>query len=192
MQVCSTLTPAVRRHSSYVSAMLSIFLSYRLLMFQDSFRVQVRNTMQLSSTVHSFSTLTVRLQCPRLQSPCARATEVRTSLWAASSFVPTSTSHGRRQRLPLWVPVVLLPSCVARKPRPRKRLERMLRHSSLRRKKSIPRSLPIRMRLLHMATLTMLSSRATHVSVSAVVWHSLPQSVSHCRQRSMAACRCNS
>lgn len=117
-------------------------------------RDQVRSTTPLSSTEHSCSTLTARLPFLRSQSLCARATAVRTSLWAASSCVQTSTSHGRLQRLRLWVQAVPLQSSAARKLRLRRRLAKTLRHSSQRRKTSTQRSSPTRTRQLLTATST--------------------------------------
>ena len=107
-----------------------------------------RSTTPSSSTVHSCSTLMARLPFQRLQSLCARVTAVRTSLWAASSCVQTSTSHGRLQRLRLWVQAVLLQSSAARKLKLRRRLAKTFRRSSQRRKTSTLRSSQTRTRQL--------------------------------------------
>ena len=109
----------------------------------------------------------------------------------SSSFVPTSTSHGLLQRLPLWAPAEPLPSFAARKPRQRRKPARMLRHSLQRRKRNTQRSLPTRTRQPLTDISTTLSSRATHVSASVVHLLSLPQSASRFRQRSTDVCRCN-
>ena len=160
--------PAARQHASFVSATHSTFLSFRWWTFPDSSPVQVRNTTPLSSTEHSSFTLTARLQYPRSPLLCARAMAVATSLWAASSFVPTSISHGLLQRLPLWAPAELLPSFAARKPRQRRKPARTLRHSLQRRKRNTQRSLPTRTRQPLTDISTTLSSRATHASASVV------------------------
>ena len=157
----------------------------------DSSPVQVRNTTPLSSTEHSSFTLTARQQCPRSPLLCARVMAVATSLWAASSFVPTSTSHGLLQRLPLWEPAEPLPSFAARKPRQRRKQARTLRHSLQRRKRNTQRSLPTRTRQPLTDISTTLSSRATHASASVVHLLSLQQSASRFRQRSTDVCRCN-
>ena len=147
-QAFSMLTQAARQHALCASAMRSTFLSCRLSTCRASFRVQVRSTTPLFSTVHSCSTLMARLPFQRLQSLCARVTAVRTSLWAASSCVQTSTSHGRLQRLRLWVQAVLLQSSAARKLRLRRKLAKTFRRSSQKRKTSTQRSSQTRTRQL--------------------------------------------
>src|SRR5574344_790865 len=191
MPVCSTLTPAARVLVLFASATHSIFLSSVLLTFPDSCLVLVRSTMQSSSTEHSCSTLMVRPLCPRLPSHCARAMVVATSLWVASSCVPTSTMHGHHQRLPLWVHLVPWQCFVPRKPRQRKRPERTYRHSSPRRKRNTTTCSLLPTRQRSMDTSTMLSNLATPASASAAVWLSLLQSVSRCQPRSMVIFQCN-
>ena len=121
----------------------------------NSCQVQVRSTMPLSCTEHSCSMLTERLPCPRLLSLCVSLTVVHTSLWALSSSIPTLTTHGHQPRSPLWVHQVLLPYCMLRRPRQRKKLVKTLRHSSPKRRTSTTSSSLIHIRQPSMATLMM-------------------------------------
>ena len=122
---------------------------------QDSCLEQVRSTMLSSSTEPSCSMLMERLLCPRLPSHCARAMVVATSLWVASSCVPTSTMHGHHQRLPLWELRLLWQCSVPRKQRQRRKQARTYRHSWPRRRKSTTTCSPLLIRQPSMAISTM-------------------------------------
>src|SRR5574344_1799292 len=144
----------VRVHALYVSAMHSTSPLYHSLTYQASSPAQARSTTQSFCTVLSCSTLTVKLQCPRLLLPCVSHTAVLISLWVQNSSIPTSTTHGLQLKSLLWEQVVLLLFSMRRKLKPRKKQVKMLSHSLPRRKKSTTNSLPILIRQQNMAILT--------------------------------------